>query len=169
MTDIENDKPVSDGQTSPGSEAITPSWKPLWWTLGIVITLAGLGEFALEFVLDILELIGELLENIYLVLVEAPEEILEDYIEEWLQEHFPQDASRYSEMVTAIGLTPLKLLVGLILLRNLWRYGREHGFPRAGRWFKRHYQSVRLAIRLLAWPYKVLALVILSGLLLMLI
>ena len=169
MTDTENEKNLSNAEMPPGAEGITPSWKPLWWTLGTLGVLVGLGEFALEFVLDMLELIFDLFENLYLVLIEAPEEILEDYIEEWLGEHFPQDASRYSEMVTAIGLTPLKLLVGFVLLKNLWRYSMQYGLPWVIRRVKRHYQSVRLAIGLLAWPYKVLAIVVLSGLLLVLI
>lgn len=169
MTDIDNDNPLSPPPTPTDTGEVTPSWKPLGWALGILGIAVILGEFALELVIDLLELIFDVVENIYLVLVEAPEEILEDYIEQWLEEHYPQDASRYSEMVTAIGLTPVKLLVGLVLLRNLWKYGREHGFPRIGRWLKRHYLSVRLAFRLLAWPYKIVAAIVVLVVLVVLI
>jgi hypothetical protein len=169
MTDTDNDNLPSPPPTPPDADEVTPSWKPLGWALGILGLAAILGEFALELTLDLLELIFDLLENIYLVVVEAPEEILEDYIEQWLEEHYPQDASRYSEMVTAIGLTPVKLLVGLVLLRALWKYGKEHGLPRLGRWLKRHYLSVRLAFSLLAWPYKIVAALVVLGILVVLI
>lgn len=169
MTDTENDIVPQITASSPETPEITPSWKPLWWVLGTLAVAVILGEFALEFIIEALEFLFEIIEHIYLVLVEAPEEILEDYIEEWLKEHYPMDASRYSEMVTAIGLTPVKILVGIVLLKALWGYIREHGFPRMGRWLNRHYQSVRLAIKLLAWPYKVLAVAGIMGILLILI
>lgn len=169
MTDTDNDTPPSSPPTLPDAGQVTPSWKPLAWALGIIGLAVILGEFALELVIDLLELIFDVVENMYLVLVEAPEEILEDYIEQWLEEHYPQDASRYSEMVTAIGLTPVKILVGLVLLRALLTYGREHGLPRLRRWLQRHYLSVRLAFRLLAWPYKIVAALVVLGILVVLI
>ncbi|MGI9211294.1 MAG: hypothetical protein ACR2HF_02380 [Methylococcaceae bacterium] len=169
MTDTENDALPKETAISPESPEITPSWKPLWWVLGSLTLIVVLGEFALDFIIEGLEFLFEIIEHIYLLLVEAPEEILEDYIEDWLAVHYPLDASRYSEMVTAIGLTPVKILVGIVLLKALLRYIREHGFPRIGRWVNRHYQSVRLAIKLLAWPYKVVAVVLVLGILLILI
>ncbi len=164
MTDTE-EKLIPPTQENTVDEDIQPSWKPLWWVLGILFAVLGLGEFIIEFGMEALELVFDIFENIYLVLVEAPEEILEDYIEEWLKQHFPNDASLYSEMVTAIGLTPVKILVGFVLLRGLWRYSKTHFLPKLLLWLKRHYLSVRLAIRLLAWPYKIIAAVVLLGIL----
>jgi hypothetical protein len=149
-------------------ESIQPSWKPMIWLLTSLFVLIGLGELVLEFGLDVLQALLDILENIYLVLVEAPEEILEDYIEEWLRHHYPHEADRYSELITAIGLTPVKILVGLLLLRWGWRYSRRKFLPQIKLWGLKQIWAVRLAWRQLAWPFKIVLLAsILGGLILL--
>jgi hypothetical protein len=155
MTDL-NEDPTSINDNQEIDADIQPSWKPLFWSVGVLAALVGLGELVIEFGLDTLEFVFELLEKVYLVVVEAPEELLEDKIEDWLAEHFPHQAARYSELITAIGLTPLKILLGLLLLRWLWRHSRHTLLPRFARWVRRQWLAVRLAWRLLAWPYKAL-------------
>mgnify|MGYP006280401643 CR=1 FL=1 len=162
MTDTD-ENPSSPSVVPPEDHELIPSWKPLWWVLGITASMIVLGELILEFGMNALEVVFDVLEHVYLVLIEAPEEILEDYIEEWLENHFPNDASRYSEMVTAIGLTPVKILVGIVLLKNLWMYSKHHFLPRLLRWIRRHYLSVKLAYQILPWHYKILVGVLVLG------
>lgn len=137
-------------------EPIRPSWKPLWWLLGGLALIIGLGELFLEFGMNLLELLVELVEHLWLVLIEAPEEFLEDLIAEWLDNHFPHDADRYSEIITAFGLMPLKVILVLLLLRWIWVHARSKLVPRSLAWLRRRVTEVRLAWQQLAWPYRVL-------------
>ena len=131
---------------------VQPSWKPFYWFVGILGTLVLLWEFFLELTLDIIE-------NVWLILIEAPEELLEDLLTEWLKQHFPHDADYYAEISTAIGLTPLKLLLVFVLGRWLWRRGREEWFPRWLAWGRIQAHQVKLAWLELAWLYRTLAVI----------
>jgi hypothetical protein len=142
---------------------IQPSWKPLLWFLGGLAVLLGLWEVLLEFGLNLFELIFDILENVWLVLIEAPEEFLEDLIAEWLDNHFPHDADRYSEIITAFGLTPLKIFLVFLILRWAWRHSRERLIPRIVAWFRHRVAEVRLAWFYLPWMYKVLLGVVAVG------
>ncbi len=148
---------------------IVPSWKPLYWAAGILTALVALWEIFLDLGMDLFELLLDLIEHAWLILVEAPEELLEDQIENWLKRHYPHDADRYSELITVYGLTPLKAVLVLLLLRWLWRKARTRLLPRIALFFRRHYAAVRLAWQLLAWPYKALGAVVVLGLLVILI
>ena len=141
----------------PGAAAalpVQPSWKPLLWLVGGVLAAVLLWELLFDAMLEL----GEFL---FLTLVEGPEEVLEDYIEEWLKEYHPHQADYYSEMITAIGLTPVKILTGLLLLRWLWKRPR-HRFMA---FLRRQSLAVWLAWKALPWYYRlasVLALVIVA-------
>ncbi len=148
---------------------IQPSWKPLYWLVGGLLSLFLLWEIFLEFGLHLFEILFEILEKIWLVLIEAPEEFLEDMLADWLKNHFPHDAERYSEITTAIGLTPLKLLLIFLAARWGWRYGKAHLWPRIKRWFRIRYLEVKLAWDELAWPYRIVGVVVLMGLLVIII
>jgi hypothetical protein len=139
--------------------AVEPSWKPLFWLVGGLALIIALGEMFFEFILELLETLGEAIFYV----VEGSEELLEDKIEEWF------DLDPYhAEIVTAWSMTPLKLLLAVLVLRWLWRLGRARLFPRIAAYSKRQYASVRLAWDALAWPYKLLlATGILGGLLIL--
>jgi hypothetical protein len=166
---------ANDEQTSPAvsgeantpvmAEDIKPSFKPLLWFLGGLVLLIGLGEVLLEFGLNLFELMLDVIEHVWLVLIEAPEEFLEGLIEDWLKQHYPHDADRYSEIITAFGLTPLKILLVFLLLRWGWCHSRVKLIPRGVAWFKRRVAETRLAWLYLAWPYKVLAGIVALGVL----
>jgi hypothetical protein len=143
-------KELAISRDADAAQAVEPSWKPLLWLVAGLAVLVGLGELLFDALLEV----GE---TLFLVLVEAPEEFLEDWIEEWLKENHPHDADRYSEMITAIGLTPVKILTGLILARWLWLHARRSFFPRARAFLWRQWLAVRLAWKALFWPYKILA------------
>ena len=160
-----NQNPPSNDEQPALDADIQPSWKPLYWTLGILTVLIGLGELVLEFGLEALEFVFEVLEKIYLFTIEAPEELLEDRIEEWLARHYPHQAARYSELITAIGLTPVKIVLGLLLLRWLWNHTHTTLLPRFFRFVRGNCIAVRLAWDILAWPYKALIILgVLGGL-----
>jgi hypothetical protein len=142
-------------------DAVEPSWKPLLWWAGGLAALVLLWELLFDALLDV----GE---TLFLVLVEGPEELLEDQIEEWLKERFPHDADYYSEMITALGLTPFKIVLGLLLLRWLWAHTRRSLAPKALAFLRRQWLSVWLAWKALGWPYKLAALVAVGLLALML-
>jgi len=165
----ESKSPPTEKTSSEIEESIEPSWKPLLWFLGILAAAIGLGELFLELGFHVLEALLELLETLYLALIEAPEELLEDQIEDWLKIHFPHEADRYSEIITAFGLTPFKLLLLYFLARWLWRLGHSKIVPALERWCKRQVMKVRLAWRLLFWPYKLLIGIVALGLLAILI
>jgi len=152
----------TEGLRELSAEGVQPSWTPLYWFVGALTVLIVLGEFFLDIVLEVIE-------TLRLVLIEAPEEMLEDLLADWLKQHFPQDAHRYSEVTTAIGLTPLKIVLILLAVRWGWRYGRRTLWPRLKRWTGLRYLEVRLAWGELAWPYRLLAGLILLGLLVILI
>jgi hypothetical protein len=157
MSDSDPGQQPPDSKRPPGDEAeVEPSWKPLYWVLGSLALVIGLGEILLELGFHLLDFLMGAGETVYLALVEAPEELLEDQIENWLEQHFPHDAGRYSEIVTAVGLTPVKILLGLLLARWLWRKAHSEAAPRIEAYIKRQYRSVLLAWKLLAWPYKAL-------------
>jgi hypothetical protein len=145
--------PPADGSSA---SDIQPSWKPLFWLGGGLVLLIGLWEIFLELGLHLFDLLFEILENIWLVLIEAPEEYLEDLIAEGLKNHFPHEADRYSEITTAIGLTPLKLLLIIFLVRWGWRHSRNNLWPRLRQWFHIRLTEVRLAWAELWWPYRIL-------------
>jgi hypothetical protein len=130
-------------------EPVEPSWKPLLWLIGGLVVLIGLGELLIDVLLD-------MAETLFLVLVEAPEEILEDQIEDWLKVHVPHDADVYSERIAFYGLTPIKILTGVILARWLWRHSHSNLFPKFRAYLYRQYTAVRLAWQALAWYYKIL-------------
>ena len=135
--------------------AVEPSWKPLLWLLGGIAALVLLGELLFDVLLEF----GEFL---FLTLVEAPEEFLEDYIEDWLKAYDPHEADRYSEMVTAIGLTPVKIVTGLIFLRWVWMHTRRSLIPKAQAFLKRHSLAVWLAWCALPWHRKLLAVAVMG-------
>lgn len=139
--------PVS---SSGASVDVAPSWKPLYWFVGILATLILLWEFFLELFLDIIE-------HVWLILIEAPEELLEDLLTEWLKQHFPHDADYYAEITTAIGLTPLKLLLVVVLARWFWRHGRSTLFPRWLAFIRGQAGQVRQAWHELTWTHRILA------------
>lgn len=171
MSDPDTKEAHENSQSArPPATDIQPSWKPLWWLSAGLILLIGLWEgVLLELGLNVFELLLDLLENIWLVLIEAPEEFLEDQIAEWLKIHFPHEADRYSEIITAIGLTPLKVLLVFFLARWGWRHARTNLWPRVRHWFHIRITEVRLAWADLWWPYRVLAGVLVFGLLVLLI
>lgn len=162
-----------DGGTPGDPEAsepeLQPSWKPLFWLIGILTVSIGLGELLLEVGEQILDLLFEVIEKLWLVVIEAPEELLEDQIENWLEQHFPHDAARYSEIITAIGLTPFKIILGIFLLMWLWRLAHAKFIPRIKRWLIRNYRQVELAWKQLHWLYKGVAIVACLGVLIILI
>lgn len=137
-----------------------PSWKPLFWMLGSVAALVALGEIFFEALLEGLEMVGE---GIFL-LVEGSEEHLEDKIEEW----FDLDPF-HAELITAWTLIPVKIALAVLVLRWLWRTASGRLWPKVKTFLHRQWAAVRLAWRLLAWPFKVLvAAVALGGLLVLL-
>ena len=144
---------------------VQPSWRPLLWVVGSLVVTIGLWELFLDLGMDLFELIWEVLERVWLVLVEAPEEFLEDRLADWLKNHFPREAHRYSEVATAIGLTPLKIFLVFLLARWGWRHSRSKLWPRICMWFNVRVTEVRLAWDQLWWPYRVLGgLVLLAAL-----
>ncbi len=148
---------------------IQPSWKPLLWFGGSFIALIALWEVFLELGMNIFTLLFDVLENIWLVLIEAPEEVLEDLLEDWLKNHFPHEADRYSEIATAIGLTPLKLALIFFVARWGWRWARAKVWLRVRRWFHIRVTEVKLAWAELAWPYRILGGLLVLALLVLLI
>lgn len=166
-----NPKEQSNGPESriaPG-EDIQPSWKPLLWMGGILLSVIALWEIFLDLGMDLFELIFEILEHVWLVLIEAPEEFLEDVLAGWLKNHFPHEAERYSEITTAIGLTPLKLLLVIFVARWAWRRAKSQLWPRVRRWFHVRVTEVKLAWAELSWPYRILWGALLLGILIVLI
>lgn len=149
-------------ETPHAPPAVEPSWKPLFWLIGGLTVLIVLGELLFDVFLDTLEVL-------FLALVEAPEEILEDKIEDWLKVHYPHDADRYSELITAIGLTPVKIVTGFLMARWLWRHSQSKLFPKFRAYLYRQYLAVRLAWQALAWYYKILIGVVVLGVLAVLI
>jgi hypothetical protein len=95
--------------------------------------------------------------------------MLEDALADWLKNHFPHEADRYSEIATALGLTPLKLVLIFFLARWGWRRARAQLWPRFRRWFHIRVTEVKLAWAELSWPYRILGGVLVLGLLILLI
>lgn len=159
MTDFDPNDSVPDQPATLPTD-VEPSWKPLFWVLGIVMLMLILEEVFFEIILEIFEFIGE---AIFFV-VEGSEEHLEDKIEEW----FELDPY-HAEIVTAWSLTPVKIFLGFLALRWLWKLMRRRLFPWIAASYRRHSSAVRLAWRLLFWPYKILAVVVTLGILVILI
>lgn len=138
-------------------DAIEPSWKPFYWFVGSVVALFLLGELIIDFGLEVAEFLWVLIEKVWLVLIEAPEEWLEDRLADYLKQHFPHEAERYSEIATALGLTPLKLV--LVLLMGRWgiRRVRTVVWPKARDAVRRRVRQVQLAWALLSLPQKIFA------------
>jgi hypothetical protein len=157
-TAMTESKPDKNAPVSAEDIAVQPSWTPLYWLVGTIIFLVFLWELMLDLLL-------EFGETLFLVLVEAPEEFLEDILEEWLKVHYPHQADRYSEMITAIGLTPVKIITGLIFARWLWVYTHGNLFPKWVAFFKRQSLAVWLAWKAVFWPYKILAVFLVLGVL----
>ncbi len=158
---------VNQGPEMPAD--IQPSWKPLIYFGGGLSLLVVLWEVFLELGIHIFEFLLEVLEKIWLVLVEAPEELLEDQLASWLKNHFPHEADRYSEVATALGLTPLKIFLIFILGRMAFRFLKTKAWPKARIWTLIRITEVRLAFDELAWPYRILGGVLLLGVLIVLI
>lgn len=155
-----NDPPVLPPGSSDAEIAVAPSWKPLLWLAGGLAVAIGLGEVFLDLILEGLELLGEAI----FYAVEGGEELLEDKIEEWF------DLDPYhAEIITAWTLTPVKILLAVLALRGLWRLGRRKLFPRVRTYCRRQYRAVQLAWRALAWPFRILILLLFLGGLLILI
>lgn len=163
------DTETGKAQIPEGLTGIQPSWKPLIWFGGGLLLLIGLWEVFLDVGLDLLEILFEILEKIWLVLIEAPEEWLEDQLADWMKQHFQHDAHRYSEITTALGLTPLKIVLMFFLLRWGWRHCRTHVIPQVILWSKIRVTQVRLAWVELWWPYRILGCVALIGIMVVLI
>jgi hypothetical protein len=152
----ENGSSLKESIMTATDESVKPSFKPLIWLGGGLLVFLGLWEVLLEFGLNFFELLFDIIEHIWLWLVEAPEEFLEDRIADWLKTNFPHDADRYSEIITAFVLTPLKIVLVLFLLKSLWQHSRARFFPAVVRWFKARYAEVFLAWQGLAWYYKII-------------
>jgi len=136
---------------------IEASWKPFYWFLGSFVAMFALGELLIDFGLHFFEFLFEVLEKIWLVLIEAPEEWLEDQLADYLKQHFPHEAERYSEIATALGLTPLKLILLLLLGRYGFRRLRDEFWPRLRRWFRIRVKQVHLAWEALTLIQKIIA------------
>jgi len=167
--DLNEDPPHPATSEPPPTESIQPSWKPLLWSGGSLFAVIALWEVFLELGMNIFELLFEVLEKIWLVLIEAPEEMLEDVLAGWLKNHFPHEADRYSEIATALGLTPLKLVLIFFLARWGWRRTKTELWPKVRRWFHVRVTEVKLAWAELAWPYRILGGLLVLGLLVILI
>ena len=150
-------------------DAVTPSWKPLLWLIGCLTLVFGLWELFLDLGANILEIVVELLDNIWLVLIEAPEEWLEDKIADWLKHHFPHDAYHMSEVTTAVGLLLPKILLVYFLVRWLWTHSKTRLLPRFRRWAMIRVIQVKLAWQNLAWPIRWLVGLLVIGVLVILI
>lgn len=124
---------------------VEASWKPFYWFVGSFVAMFLLGEFLLDFGLELFEFLLEVIEKIWLVLIEAPEEWLEDRLADYLKQHFPHEAERYSEIATALGLTPLKLLLALVFIRYAFRKCRDVIWPKVRRWVRIRVKQVQLA------------------------
>lgn len=138
-------------------EFIEASWKPFYWFLGSFVAMFVLGELLIDFGLHFFEFLFEVLEKIWLVLIEAPEEWLEDQLADYLKQHFPHEAERYSEIATALGLTPLKLFLLLVLGRYGLRRLRDEYWPRLCRWFRIRVKQVHLAWDALTLVQKIIS------------
>lgn len=138
-------------------EPIEPSWKPFYWFVGSFVALFLLGELIIDFGLHAAEFLFEVIEKVWLVLIEAPEEWLEDRLADYLKQHFPHEAERYSEVATAMGLTPLKLFLVLLLGRYGYRKARYQLWPWAVKNVRRNVRQVHLAWEALSLPQKIFA------------
>jgi hypothetical protein len=124
-----------------------PGCKPFLWFVGSIVALIVLGEVLLEFGWELAELIGE---GIFYV-VEGSEEFLEDAVEDWFQLE-PWEA----EMYTAWSMLPVKIFLGLVVLRALWLWKKRKVWPLFKAWAGRKWWLVRLSWRGIWWPYKLL-------------
>jgi hypothetical protein len=138
-------------------EEVEASWTPFFWFLGSAVAIFVLGELLIDFGIEFFEFLFEILERVWLVLIEAPEEWLEDRLADYLKQHFPHEAERYSEIATAMGLTPLKLILVMVFGRFAYRKIRNIYWPRARRWFRLRVKQVRLAWHGLTLMQKILA------------
>lgn len=138
-------------------EGLEPSWKPFYWFVGTVVALFVLGELLIDFGLEVAEFLWVVIEKAWLIVIEAPEEWLEDRLADYLKQHFPHEAERYSEIATAMGLTPLKL--ALILLAGRWgiRKIRVVLWPKLRSAVRRRIRQVQLAWTVLSLPQKIFA------------
>ncbi|HYE34224.1 hypothetical protein [Methylocaldum sp.] len=145
MSDV-TDKPNSGLENSEADMQLKPSWKPLLWFGFGLITVIATAELILEFSLEILELIGEVI----FYLIEGSEELLiEDKLEDWF------DLSpRHAELITAWTVTPLKILLAFVTLKWLWRYSRTRLIPALMRWMKKQLKILSLSWSALWWPWK---------------
>lgn len=160
MSDVteNSNSDIEKSGTDPQPE---PSWKPLlWFGIGLVAVTAS-AELIFELILDIMELLGDAI----FILVEGGEEILiEDKLEDWF------DLSpRHAELITAWTITPLKILLGIVTVRWLWRYSRTMLIPALMRWIKKQLKILRLSWSALWWPWKGVVLSMLIGSLFVLI
>lgn len=138
-------------------EDVEASWKPFYWFLGSAIAIFVLGELLIDFGMELFEFLFEILEKVWLVAIEAPEEWLEDQLADYLKHHFPHEAERYSEIATAIGLTPLKIILLVLFVRFALRKLRDVVWPKVRRWFRLRIKQVRLAWHTLNLIQKILA------------
>ncbi|MGX2039551.1 hypothetical protein ACWJKU_05370 [Methylocaldum sp. MU1018] len=155
------DKPNSGLENSETDTELKPGWKPLlWFGISLVIAVVA-AELILEFSFQILELLGSAI----FFIVEGSEEIfIEDKLEDWF------DLSpRHAELITAWTMTPLKILLGILVLRWFWRYSRTRLVPALARWIKKQLRILNLSWSALWWPWKGLIVSMLIGSLFVLI
>jgi hypothetical protein len=160
MSDV-TDKPKSGAEVSGADPEINPGWKPLlWFGIGLVAVIAS-AELIFDLLLDALDLLGDVL----FILVEGSEEIfIEDKLEDWF------DLSpRHAELITAWTVTPFKILLGIFVLKWLWRYCRTKLVPGLIRWIKKQLKILRLSWSSLWWPWKGVVATMLIGSLLVFI
>lgn len=160
----------SSSEMVPGTEEmVEPSWRPFYWFVGSFVALFLLGELIVDFGLEVAEFLWVLIEKVWLVLIEAPEEWLEDRLADYLKQHFPHEAERYSEIATAMGLTPLKLVLVFFFGRYLYRQVRMNLWPRIVAGVRRQVRQVHLAWNILSLPQKIFATLVFLVLLVILI
>jgi hypothetical protein len=160
MSDV-TDKPNSGVENSETVRQPQPSWKPLlWFGIGLVAVIAS-AELIFELILNLVDLLGDTI----FILVEGSEEIfIEDKLEDWF------DLSpRHAELITAWTITPLKILLGILTVKWLWRYSRTKLFPAFARWIKKQLNILRLSWSALWWPWKGVVVTMLLGSLFVLI
>jgi hypothetical protein len=137
-----------------------PGCKPLLWFIGAIVALIALGEVLLHVGLELAELIGE---GIFYV-VEGSEEFLEDAVEDWFHLE-PWEA----EMYTAWTTLPIKIILGLVLLRYLWLWKKRRVWPFLKKWTISKWLLVRASWKGIWWPYKILFWIVVLGVLSVLI
>ncbi|BBA37503.1 hypothetical protein sS8_5586 [Methylocaldum marinum] len=154
MSDV-TDKPNAGEDVSEVDPEINPGWKPLlWFGIGLMAIIAS-GDLIFDLIINVLGFLGDAI----FILVEGSEELfIEDKLEDWF-ELSPREA----ELITAWTITPLKILLGIFVLRWLWRYCRTKLVPRVIHWIKKQLKILKLSWSFLWWPWKGVILTMLIG------